>query len=402
MSTATKPAPITRPAVVTSEQDAWAQAIALTRLGNIFEPSECRPVTLSEVAAEIRGRDLESKTNAIRRLRAEKRDAAAYKKKVQLPAVMFAGQFQHASNSGLTAHARLLMVDFDKVPKDRLEPFRKMLALDPHTAGVFTSSSGVGVKWLVAVNATDGESHGRCFDSMQGYVREHMEEFAGLIDEKCRDVSRKCFLSFDPFAQVMKPTKSFEPEEELDLPINEVAGCHTGDAVVSGNTVDLGLSRDLYTPLSPNEWAVASEWIAKCVPTKLHDTHGNLFDLGRLVLKLELNRGHQKGALPLSEKYRIFDEWIQRTRKEFRFRSDTEYRMEFLESCKDAKTPIDVDPLELAWSHSTGDQPKDAFEVFPDNDPYAADGRRVVAVAYRLASERSDGTFFRLLMDLCG
>ena len=119
--------------------------------------------------------------------------AADEMKCARLPAVTFAGSFDRRLKSALRQHSGLLILDFDSLGDD-MESARFKLIAAPHVFAVFTSPSGCGLKALVGVDATDAESHTRCFQSAEGHFRA-----LGLVaDPTGKDVSRLCFASHDP------------------------------------------------------------------------------------------------------------------------------------------------------------------------------------------------------------
>lgn len=111
--------------------------------------------------------------------------------KLSLPAVMFSGTFSKRSSKDLIEHSGMICMDFDGVehPENKVDDLR----FDPHVISAFVSPSCNGLKVLVAVSA-DGESHRDAFDSAKRYLA----TYDLIADESGKDVSRLCFLSYDP------------------------------------------------------------------------------------------------------------------------------------------------------------------------------------------------------------
>jgi hypothetical protein len=111
--------------------------------------------------------------------------------KLALPAVMFSGTFSKRSSKDLIDHSGIICMDFDGVesPENKVDSLR----FDPHIIAAFVSPSRKGLKVLVAV-PKDGEKHREAFDSAKRYLA----TYDLIADESGKDVSRLCFLSYDP------------------------------------------------------------------------------------------------------------------------------------------------------------------------------------------------------------
>ncbi len=135
----------------------------------------------------------EKQVNEIRAtLAANGKGAANDLKRDLLPAVTFSGQFVRRNLDGLREHSGLLCLDFDNLGNG-LTAAKESLVADGHVLAVFVSPSGCGLKALVAVEATDSESHGRAFQVAETYFQSR-----GLIaDSTGKDVCRLCFASCD-------------------------------------------------------------------------------------------------------------------------------------------------------------------------------------------------------------
>lgn len=108
------------------------------------------------------------------------------------------GVFTKRSESGLIKHSGLLTLDFDHVPYPA--KLKINLVHDPNfeTAFSFISPSGDGLKWFVEIDLVK-YTHLEWFLGLQHYVKAsyHLE-----IDQSGKDVSRCCFLPYDPEAYI--------------------------------------------------------------------------------------------------------------------------------------------------------------------------------------------------------
>lgn len=390
MNTITQPAPVARAAAFTPKPDAWGPIVTVMK--NLKEPEKCFPIRLSKVAEAIRNNAaLKKNTDEIRKLRSEGREADAAKLKKTLPAFIAAGEFLPAAAEGFQRHSGLQVADFDKIPAGRLEPFRKWLAADPHTVLVFTSPS-LGLKWVFATKATDAATHKKCYARMTAYLRLLMPDLAQCLDQTGKDLARKCFLAHDPDVRVIEPTESFEPEAGLGPAGAKLL--HSITVSQPPSLPSLSCPPDTHAPhavsvgglLSSEEWVFIQKSVAALVPTKPHDTDRNIFDLGRLPLRVEHDRGNRKGSLPLSELNKVFMEWIHQTNPAFLSQSVGDYRIEFHKAYASARVPLGIDPVEIAWQLAKSERPPDeALTVFPDNDEGGRAARLIFGCAYQLS-----------------
>lgn len=98
----------------------------------------------------------------------------------------------------LTSHSGLMVIDFDHLGGEKqVEQVRKILLNDSEfdTAMLFVSPRGQGLKWIIYIGEADAEMHSRYFSVVINYLYNRYELEA---DKSGRDVSRLCFLPFDP------------------------------------------------------------------------------------------------------------------------------------------------------------------------------------------------------------
>ncbi|MCL4283401.1 MAG: hypothetical protein KJZ58_14210 [Flavobacteriales bacterium] len=126
-------------------------------------------------------------------LRAEVDPAKRKELKDALPIVVWAGKFSQRGNANLTAHAGLLVLDYDKLEPDALATLRAKVVADPHTFGAFTSPSGNGLKVVVRIEPrpASNEEHAHAWQ----VVADH---YGHGPDASGKNVERVCFLSHDP------------------------------------------------------------------------------------------------------------------------------------------------------------------------------------------------------------
>jgi hypothetical protein len=114
--------------------------------------------------------------------------------KKQLPHITPSGTFTDRRRSkNLCQYNGIMVLDIDKVEKDA-NIVRNTAEKIEYSFAAFISPSGSGVKILVKTNATP-ENHNLVFDSLADFYENKMEV---AIDRSGKDISRACFVSYDP------------------------------------------------------------------------------------------------------------------------------------------------------------------------------------------------------------
>jgi hypothetical protein len=103
----------------------------------------------------------------------------------------------------LIFYSGIICLDFDNV--ENLENVFKILSLDPYTYAIFKSPSGKGIKLLVKIGRNES-MHNENYRSLQIYFSNKNNL---IVDSKCKDIGRLCFLSYDPDIYVNESPKEF-------------------------------------------------------------------------------------------------------------------------------------------------------------------------------------------------
>lgn len=148
------------------------------------------------------------------------KDAAAAPKKL-LPGILFSGTFSRRAADAIETHSGLICADLDHLG-DRIGSLKEHLIADDHVLAVFVSPTGSGLKVIFRCDPTKHHKL-ETFPALEKYVADN---FGELIDEKCDDVSRICFVSHDPDlwanddAKVIPypPPEPRQPPKEFVLP----------------------------------------------------------------------------------------------------------------------------------------------------------------------------------------
>ena len=114
--------------------------------------------------------------------------------------VTFSGIFKKRNDKELIKHSNLLTLDFDHL--ENIEELKKLLLNDAYfdTELLFTSPSGAGLKWIISIDISE-ISHAEYFSAVTNYLK---FTYNIKVDQSGKDVSRACFLSYDPIAFINK------------------------------------------------------------------------------------------------------------------------------------------------------------------------------------------------------
>lgn len=113
----------------------------------------------------------------------------------------FSGTFTSRNDKALIKHSGLLCVDFDHLQS--VELLRNQLLQDEYfdTQLLFVSPSGDGLKWIISISPLVGDlggyTHGDYFAAVANYI---LQTYGVAVDKSGRDISRACFLPYDPQA----------------------------------------------------------------------------------------------------------------------------------------------------------------------------------------------------------
>lgn len=185
----------------------------LDRIGNmsffkkpIKNKKPLRTVNLFQVYQVIRG---DYYKTVIEKLRAmeDKEEQRKYKGK-HLDYITPSGIFTYDDDKSLVKHSGILCIDLDDL-EDVEEMKQKLISDDDFdTLLAFRSPCGHGLKWFIAIE------FGKC-DHRTWYtaVRNYLMVKYGLsdkqVDSSCSNVSRACFMSYDPNAYIKKELIQF-------------------------------------------------------------------------------------------------------------------------------------------------------------------------------------------------
>ncbi len=132
------------------------------------------------------------------------REAAAFKKQ-NFDTICVSGLFSKRADNCLTQHSHLMGVDIDHYGEGRaVEKLKQEIIHDPmfredfELELAFRSPSGDGLKLIVQTDLTQA-THEEYFDALSNIF---LVNYGIEIDANCKNVSRGCFLPYDPWCYV--------------------------------------------------------------------------------------------------------------------------------------------------------------------------------------------------------
>jgi len=154
----------------------------------ITDPSSPKTRSVMELLQEIREGTYRSEIEAIRNASTkEQRDDL----KKKLPLSCWSGTFTSRKATDLVRHSGLICFDFDGIPEEHLAFEREKLESMPFALAVFRSPSGNGLKALARVEP-NADQHGENFQAIAKHI------VSQYLDASGKDVSRACYMSWDP------------------------------------------------------------------------------------------------------------------------------------------------------------------------------------------------------------
>jgi hypothetical protein len=153
-----------------------------------------KTVSLAQVYKAITGEYYKQNTEKLRSI-SDVVQARKYKA-ANFDYCTFSGVFTSRNDKSLVTHSELMCIDFDHV--QNLDTLRQALLADEYfdTQLLFVSPSGDGLKWIIEID-TRKAPHGEYFASVANYI---LQTYSVEVDKSGKDISRACFIPFDPNA----------------------------------------------------------------------------------------------------------------------------------------------------------------------------------------------------------
>lgn len=142
----------------------------------------------------------------------DKREAAERAKK-SLPAFTPSATFNGGRKMEfLTNYNALMVLDIDKLEKEKLQQCKTKIRMDDFVFASFVSPSGNGIKIFVKVSSV-AEQHKDTFLALQRYFEELLQV---EIDKSGKDITRLCFFSYDPELYLNENSEVFSDNPKIE------------------------------------------------------------------------------------------------------------------------------------------------------------------------------------------
>jgi hypothetical protein len=171
-------------------------------LGNV----KAFDLTIEEIAERLKF----SYKNDIERLRQLPKNEYDIEKK-KLHAILFGGLAVNRTDNDINEPSGLMVTDYDHLPLDQYQRIWDKLKNDKHTVLMFRSPSGDGIKAVVSIPKSSKDDYRKRFKAYEEYIKE-----PEYFDEKNSNISRLCFVSYDPDLYVNYDAEPFKDINELE------------------------------------------------------------------------------------------------------------------------------------------------------------------------------------------
>lgn len=147
------------------------------------------------IAKDIASDKYKPEVEEIQSLISQGNEEEAKALKQQLPAFTPSATFKNQRLlPNMEKYSGFVHLDFDKLTPEQFESSFQIISAIPYTFLCFRSPSGNGLKVFVEVN-TDAGHHNIAYQQVQEYYEERVNLKS---DPKCKDITRLCFVSYDP------------------------------------------------------------------------------------------------------------------------------------------------------------------------------------------------------------
>jgi len=158
-------------------------------------PQPVKVFSLSQALDAIQDGTYHQHVQQLRHILTTKGKSAYDAAKKHLDAVTFCGTFSPTrAKTNLTQHSGIIHGDLDHL--DDLQAAKQLLCDEPWTSYCFVSPSGTGLKVGIRVEpVADDAAYKHAWQVIADY---HQRQYGIVWDESGKDVSRLCYLSYDP------------------------------------------------------------------------------------------------------------------------------------------------------------------------------------------------------------
>ncbi|MBV7533047.1 DUF3987 domain-containing protein [Chitinophaga sp. sic0106] len=174
-----------------------------------------REAAINVIYNKLRGNGCRKTVEEIRQLYAMGSKDAADSLKKSLPGFTASGTFTGRRDSkSLKTYSQIIILDLDDLSPVEVHEARSRANCLPHTLLSFVSPSGLGLKIMVRVDS-DHTIHKSAYTQVVQYYE---SELGFRFDAKTNDITRLCFMSWDPEAHFNPFAERFPVTNKSETP----------------------------------------------------------------------------------------------------------------------------------------------------------------------------------------
>jgi hypothetical protein len=246
---------------------------------------ERKDITIQELGwfmNEVKSPKYKAPIETARLLLKEQGKAAYSKVKVKLPAICFGRYSGSVSNDNYIPNSSCIFNgDIDGLKDiEEAERVKDLFTSHHNTVYCILSPSGLGVKFGINVDPIKDDAHYKqLFAYMKVWVKDEIDNSI-ILDERCKDIRRLCFQSYDPSAYLnlgadILPIPSESLVESIKAPIPTENGLNKAhiDTITANLTNGLGSVKEEIVAVITNMMLKAPDG----------DRHGTRINVSRLA-----------------------------------------------------------------------------------------------------------------------
>ncbi|EOG6905481.1 DUF3987 domain-containing protein [Flavobacterium psychrophilum] len=171
--------------------------------------------SIFNILQDIKNGKYESEINSIRYAMQSSKEKQADELKSELLAFTTSGTFDKQRKSEfLKTYSQIINLDFDHIPLEELESLVAKINDCKFTLASFISPRGEGIKVFIKINS-NAEKHAIAYNQVANFYK----TITGFeFDPKCKDITRLCFVSYDPNTFLNENATIFEVKDEVKEP----------------------------------------------------------------------------------------------------------------------------------------------------------------------------------------
>jgi hypothetical protein len=210
-----------------------------------------------------------------------------------VPALVPSARVNYRSDYGVVKHSRFISFDFDHIPTTEMNAEFSRIKSIPSVWSAFKSPSQEGIKAIVKVDfpgidrihSTGTKEDGPTRSQLK-LKQNHVETFnqwikkypSKYVDQKCKDVSRVMFLSYDPETYINDDCESFEMDPDIRTESSEISSPASQDGLSNDfELTENGTYKIPFANLSVTDQKIQVE-IAQRILQKLPVSYINHYD----------------------------------------------------------------------------------------------------------------------------